>query len=89
MKRTQIYLDESQHERVSAAATRRGVTSSAVIRAAIDRYLVQEQSPLDRLNELKTLGRLLAQTAESAGPSGAEIVDELRRASAERLASPE
>ncbi|TAL41796.1 MAG: ribbon-helix-helix protein, CopG family [Salinibacterium sp.] len=89
MKRTQIYLDEQQHERLSAEAARRGVTSSAVIRDAIDRYLRQEENPLAQLNELKTLGRLLAQTPEAEGPSGAEVVEELRRASAERLSSRE
>ncbi|MEO7804657.1 MAG: CopG family transcriptional regulator [Actinomycetota bacterium] len=40
MKRTQIYLDEDQDERLGRRAQAAGTTKSAVIRAAIDAFLV-------------------------------------------------
>lgn len=39
MRRTQIYLDEEQAERLDVRATQAGTTRSGIIRAAIDAYL--------------------------------------------------
>ena len=39
VKRTQIYLDAEQHRQLSRRATAEGVTTSSLIRAAVDRYL--------------------------------------------------
>lgn len=49
MKRTQIYLDEDQDARLERRAQATGMTKSALIRAAIDRFLRRERSP----NELE------------------------------------
>ncbi len=40
MQRTQIYLDEDAHERLSSIASHRGTTLSHVIREAVARYIV-------------------------------------------------
>ncbi len=40
MHRTQIYLDEDQHLRLSRIAAHRGTTLSQVIREALSRYIV-------------------------------------------------
>lgn len=45
MKRTQIYLDERQDDRLGARARSTGVTKSALIRAAIDAYLARGPEP--------------------------------------------
>ena len=39
MKRTQIYLDESQDQRLERRARSEGKTKSALIREAVDDYL--------------------------------------------------
>ena len=39
VKRTQIYLEHRQHEQLSRRATAEGVTTSALVRQAIDQYL--------------------------------------------------
>lgn len=84
VRRTQIYLDESQADELASRARRRGVTSSHMIREAVDEYLaapddererrlVQFQSALGR--SFGTVGRL---------PDGAVYVSELRRTDRER-----
>lgn len=45
MKRTQIYLDEEQDLRLERRAAATGQTKSALIRAAIDRFLSRDRSP--------------------------------------------
>ena len=39
VKRTQIYLDDAQDDELARRATAEGLTKSALIRRAIDRYL--------------------------------------------------
>lgn len=83
MRRTQIYIDESQGERLSSLAARSGMTMSGLIRAAIDLYLERESSEDARLL------RFRAAVAEAAGsapglPSGAEYVDAIRPDYADR-----
>jgi hypothetical protein len=77
MRRTQIYIDESQAERLAGVAARSGMTTSGVIRAAIDSYLERESS------EDARLARFRAAVAEAAGsapglPPGKEYVDAIR-----------
>lgn len=77
MRRTQIYIDETQGERLASVAERSGTTMSGVIRAAIDSYLERESS------EDARLARLRAAVATAAGsapelPSGEEYVDAIR-----------
>jgi Arc/MetJ-type ribon-helix-helix transcriptional regulator len=78
MKRTQIYLEGEQATEVARRARRKGVTSSHVIREAINDYLAQPEDETDRL------ARFRAALDEAFGvapdlPSGADYVDELRR----------
>lgn len=47
MKRTQIYLDEDQDSKLGRRAAAAGVTKSALIRMAIDRFLSRDPSPTD------------------------------------------
>ena len=83
MRRTQIYIDERQGERLASVAVRSGMTMSAVIRAAIDAYLERESS------EDARLVRFRAAVAEASGiapglPSGEEYVDAIRPDYADR-----
>ncbi|HEY8730426.1 MAG TPA: CopG family transcriptional regulator [Candidatus Limnocylindria bacterium] len=77
MKRTQIYLDDSQAEELGRRASVRGITASKMIREAIDEYLAEPDDAADRLV------RYRAALDESFGavpylPDGARYVDELR-----------
>lgn len=83
VRRTQIYIDEQQGERLARAAASAGVTMSALIRRAIDSYLDESGSEAARLE------RFRAAVAEVAGsmpdlPSGEDYVDALRPDYAER-----
>lgn len=83
MKRTQIYLDEEQMERLDERAAVAGVTRSAAIRAAIDAYTRAE-------DQAARLARFRAAVDEVYGiapylPPGAEYVEELRGAGARKL----
>lgn len=77
VRRTQIYIDEGQRERIAQAAERDGVTMSALIRQAIDAYLDEAESDDARLERFRTA------VADAAGsvsglPTGEEYVDALR-----------
>ena len=81
--RTQIYLHEHQERRLKERSRQLGRTKSALIRDAIDAYL----SPTG--GEKEALARLRAAVKEARGaapdlPSGADYVEELRAAEAER-----
>jgi hypothetical protein len=52
MNRTQIYLTAREAQGVARVAAETGLKQSAVIREAIDQYLLRV-SPQDRLSELK------------------------------------
>lgn len=47
MQRSQIYLSESHRSHLAVYARSRGTTQSALIREALDEYLVR-QAPVDR-----------------------------------------
>lgn len=57
MKRTQIYLENEQDERLERRARASGRTKSALIREAINRFLAREPAP----------GELQAALEETAG----------------------
>lgn len=83
VRRTQIYLDELQSERLAREAADTGVTMSALIRRAIDAYL-DDDGPDDA-----RLARFRSAVRESAGtvpdlPPGESYVDSLRPDYAER-----
>jgi predicted transcriptional regulator len=61
VRRTQIYLDPEQSERVGELALAEGRTRSDVIREAVDRYLAVTDSEPSRLARLK---RVIAEMAE-------------------------
>lgn len=76
VKRTQIYLEESQHRQLAARAAGTGRTKSDLIRDAIDRYLGAD----DEDHALACFRAGLRGTAGIAPylPSGVEYVAELR-----------
>lgn len=47
--RTQVYLTESQRERIDRMARARGVTMAEVIRSALDEYLVDDADAAETL----------------------------------------
>lgn len=83
MKRTQIYLDESQSERLGERARAVGTTKSDLIREAIDAYL---DAPSDGAARLAAFRAAVGEVAGSIPrlPSGRAYVEELRRVDAER-----
>lgn len=87
MQRTQIYLSEEHLRQLKELAKRRGVTSSSVIRDALDSYLARQVDPQDRLRKLKDLAVHLSSTATGDNRDSAAEVEELRRLGAERLNS--
>lgn len=85
MNRTQIYLDDSQTARLDERAAAQGTSRSMVIRRAVDVYLAQEEGDAAAWRE-----QWKKAVEKSAGlvPSldeGAEYVEDIRSADAERL----
>ncbi len=85
MNRTQIYLDDTQTARLDERAAAEGTTRSMIIRRAVDVYLTQEEKDAAAWQEQwrQAIGK-------SAGlapylEEGAEYVEDVRRADAERL----
>jgi predicted DNA-binding protein len=83
MRRTQIYLEELQDERLTRRAAAQGVTKSTLIREAIEEYLASGEEESLRVD------RLHAALKEAAGiapylPDGASYVEEMRRADVRR-----
>lgn len=84
-RRTQIYLDEAQTEKLDERAAAEGTTRSTLIRRAIDAYLAQELQDAAAWRE-----QWQEAVAETAGiaphlEEGVEYVEKLRRADAQRL----
>jgi hypothetical protein len=82
VRRTQIYLDEEQAERLASRAAAEGTTLSALIREAIDELL-------ERGGEGERLAGFRRAVEASAGlapelPEGRSYVEELRRRDLER-----
>jgi predicted transcriptional regulator len=85
MNRTQIYLDDSQTERLDERAAAEGTSRSMLIRRAVDVYLSQEEQ--DAILWKEQWGRALERTAGIAShlEEGVDYVEDLRRPDAERL----
>ena len=87
MRRTQIYLDESQDRRLAERARAEGVSKSTIIRNAIDAYLSSEEDEQTRLETFRA-AVVAASGVAPYLPSGADYVRALRdndRARQERL----
>jgi len=83
MRRTQIYLGDHHDRLLEERAGSLGTTKSAVIRDAIDAFLLRDES------QLSGIRRLRAAVGEATGaashlPSGVDYVDELRARDADR-----
>jgi hypothetical protein len=83
MKRTQIYLEEAQHERLSERARAAGTTKSDLIREAVDAYLTGSADEGTQLVAFRSAVRAAAGTVRRL-PKGRQYVEELRRGDAER-----
>ena len=89
MRRTQIYLDESQTERLDERAAAEGATRSTLIRRAVDEYLTLDE------RETAVWSDQWRQAIESTAgiapylDEGADDIEELRRRDAERLSELE
>lgn len=84
VKRTQIYLEDSQAAELGRQAKSRGTTASKMIREAVDAYLAGEP------DDAEWLARQRTALNESFGsiprlPDGATYVREMRARDAERL----
>ena len=78
VKRTQIYLDDAQDERLARRAAAEGVTKSTLIRRAVDDYLDNEATGDElRLARFRAAVDALAGTAPELAP-GSLYVERLR-----------
>ncbi|HMQ24940.1 MAG TPA: CopG family transcriptional regulator [Acidimicrobiales bacterium] len=80
MRRTQIYVDERQDDRIRARAEALGVTKSEVIRLAVDRYLDAE----DDVRRLATFRRAVRASA-GAAEIDVDAIEAMRGADRDRL----
>jgi hypothetical protein len=87
MNRTQIYLNETQHEALGALAKTRSTTASALIRDAIDDYLALQLSPRERLDALRALASR-QELGGSGASDGESYAENLRAADIDRLRFP-
>jgi len=83
MKRTQIYLDELQDERLARRAHAAGTTKSDLIREALDAFLAGPPDERTRIEAFRTAVQTAAGAARRL-PRGRDYVEESRRADAER-----
>lgn len=83
VRRTQIYLDEEQAERLASRAAAEGTTLSAVIRRAIDELLERGDGDGERLAGFREAVRASAGIAPDL-PEGRAYVEGLRAHDIER-----
>jgi len=85
INRTQIYLDERQTAGLDERAAAEGTTRSMIIRRAVDVYLTQEDKDAAAWQEQwrQAVGKSAGLAPYLEG--GAEYVEDVRRADAERL----
>lgn len=83
VRRTQIYLEESQDERLAERAAAVGTTKSDLIREAVDAYLGGPDDDRAQLAAFKTAVRAAAGTVPRL-PEGDRYVDDARVADADR-----
>jgi hypothetical protein len=86
VKRTQIYLEELQDERLSRRAADSGVTKSEIVRRAIERYLGNDPTQDEREIRMARFKTALDEVAGIAPylPDGITYVSRLRKADSER-----
>lgn len=77
VKRTQIYLSESQDDRLARRAAAEGLTKSALIRRAVDEYLDGDGDAALRLVRFRAAVDAAAGAAPDL-PSGSLYVERLR-----------
>jgi len=78
VKRTQIYLEESQDERLASRARAAGTTKSGLIRDAIDAYLTGPEDDAARLSAFRGAVQAAAGSVPRL-PDGRRYVDDLRQ----------
>jgi len=85
VKRTQIYLEAEQTQRLDRTASANGMTRSELIRDAVDDYLARHEEE-DETARLARFKRAVHDTAGIAPhlPSGKQYVEELREADRRR-----
>jgi Ribbon-helix-helix protein, copG family len=83
MKRTQIYLDDGQDDRLALRAAAEGVTKSALIRRAVDEYLDSDGDDDIRLARFRAAIDAVAGIAPDL-PSGRLYVERLRALDVDR-----
>jgi hypothetical protein len=84
VKRTQIYLDDGQDDRLARRAAAEGLTKSALIRRAVDEYLDADGGNDDlRLARFKAAVEAVAGTVPDL-QRGALYVERLRALDADR-----
>jgi hypothetical protein len=76
MQRAQIYLSEPQRHSLSAVARQRGTTQSALVRQAVDEFLVRQPALDPVAARLKVFG---AWAANAQAPSLRELRSEERQ----------
>jgi predicted DNA-binding protein len=83
VRRTQIYLEESQHERLGRRARASGTTASDLVREAVEAYLSSGEDQQTHLQAFRAAVRVAAGSVPRL-PKGLRFVEEQRRADAER-----
>jgi hypothetical protein len=83
VRRTQIYLDETQDRILAERASALGVTKSTLIRRAIDAYVHAPEDEALRVARFRAAVRAAAGSAPYL-PPGRSYVQALRRADARR-----
>jgi len=83
VKRTQIYLDDGQHDQLSRRAAAEGLTKSALIRRAVDAYLDDGADEKLRLARFKAAVEAVAGAAPDL-PQGSLYVERLRALDVQR-----
>jgi Arc/MetJ-type ribon-helix-helix transcriptional regulator len=84
MRRTQIYLDDEQHQRLSERARQTGRSMSELIRNAVDRDLDGDGDEETKLQRFRETVRAVAGCAPYL-EDGATYVARLREADRERM----
>lgn len=83
VRRTQIYLDYEQDERLTRRARGTGVTKSTLIRQAIDSLLDESTQAQSALTRFRSALKAVEQAPIDL-PSGAGYVEDLRSRDAQR-----
>lgn len=83
VKRTQIYLEDRQDDKLARRAAAEGLTKSALIRRAVDEYLDNDADDELRLARFRAAVDAVAGAAPDL-PQGAVYVERLRAFDASR-----